>query len=115
MIKLLLLIPLLTACSYHSTMGVGERFHVDSTASLFAPSVTTVTDTKVDSATTYAGPSVIGQVVNAAGTVAGGYLLGAGIAKSGNTTVSNQNMPIAGGGNATTSQSQGQLQLQAIQ
>lgn len=114
------LLPILTACSYHSTMGVNDRFHVDSTASLFAPSVTTVTDTRVDSASTYAGPSITGQLVNAAGNVAGGYLLGAGIAKSGNnTSVSNQNIPVAAGGNAastaTTTQSQGQLQLQAIQ
>lgn len=98
---------LLTACSYHSTMGVDERFNVDSTASLFAPSVTTVTDTRIDIATTYAGPSIAGQVLNAAGTVAGGYLLGAGIAKSGNTSVSNQNTPVA-----SPVQNQGQLQNQ---
>lgn len=107
-----LLMASLTGCAYHSTMGSGDRFHVDSTASLFAPSVTTVTDTKVDSATTYAGPSIAGQVLNAAGTVAGGYLLGAGIAKSGNTSVSNQNTPVA---SPIQNQGQGQNQMQVVQ
>lgn len=110
--KLITIVTLLflSACSYHSTMGEKDRFHVDSTASFFAPSVTTVVDTRTDTASTYAGPSIAGQVLNAAGTVAGGYLLGAGIAKSGNTSVSNQNTPIA-----NTNQAQWQLQQQVIQ
>ena len=128
-LPLLPLIPMLAVgCSYHTKMGENDRYHVDSTANMFAPSVTTVTDTKADMSSTYAGPSIAGQLVNAAGTVAGGYLLGAGIAKSGtNNSVSNQNTPIASGGaggnaaggaggdsNAavSTSQSQGQLQFQ---
>lgn len=106
-----LLMASLTGCANHSTMGIDDRFSVDSTANLFAPSVTTVTDTKVDTASTYAGPSIAGQVLNAAGTVAGGYLLGAGIAKSGNTSVSNQNTPVA---NPVQNQGQGQNQMQVV-
>lgn len=91
----------LSACSYHSTMGNNDRFQVDSMASLFAPSITTVTDTETNTASHYAGPSIMGQTLNAAGTVAGGYLLGAGIAKSGdNTTVNNQNTSAGYGGTA---------------
>ena len=88
---------LLSACSYHSTMGNNDRFQVDSMASLFAPSITTVTDVETNTASHYAGPSIIGQTLNAAGTVAGGYLLGAGIAKSGDS-ISNTNGQIANGG-----------------
>ena len=87
---------LLNACAYNSTMGDNDRFHVSSTASMFAPSVTTVLDTKTDSASTYAGPSIVGQVANAAGNVAGGYLLGQGIGKSGTKVSQN-------GGGATAS------------
>jgi len=77
------------ACAFNSTMGENDRFQVSSTASLFAPSVTTVLDTKTDSASTYAGSSIVGQVANAAGNVAGGYLLGQGIGKSGTTVSQN--------------------------
>ena len=100
--KLTLVLPvlMLNACAYNSTMGENDRFQVASTASFFAPSVTTVLDTKTDSAATYAGPSIVGQVANAAGTVAGGYLLGVGIGKSG-TTVSQ-----TGGGASSSSISQ---------
>ena len=88
---------LLSACSYHSTMGNNDRFQVDSMASLFAPSITTVTDIETNTASHYAGPSIMGQTLNAAGTVAGGYLLGAGIAKSGDS-INNQNAQTASGG-----------------
>lgn len=97
-ISLLSIIILLsTGCAYNSTMGVNDRFQVATTASMFAPSVTTVVDTHNDSASTYAGPSIVGQVVNAAGTVAGGYLLGQGIGKSGTRVTQN------GGGAAANS------------
>ena len=107
------LIPtlLLSGCAYNSTMGENDRFQVSSTASLFAPSVTAVLDTKTDSASVYAGPSIVGQTAQAAGTVAGGYLLGQGIGKSGTKVTQN------GGGASQTqtggNQSQGQLQGQA--
>ena len=85
----LILTVSLNACAWNSTMGQNDRFQVASTASLFAPSVTTVVDTKTDSASTYAGTSIIGQLANAAGTVAGGYLLGQGIGKSGTKVTQN--------------------------
>ena len=90
----------LNACAYNSTMGVNDRFQVATTASMFAPSVTTVVDTKTDSASTYAGPSIVGQVVNAAGGVAGGYLLGQGIGKSGTRVTQNGGGASATGGSA---------------
>jgi hypothetical protein len=111
----------LQACAYNSTMGQDDRFQVASTASFFAPSVTTVLDTKTDSASTYAGPSIVGQVANAAGTVAGGYLLGQGIGKSGTTVSQNGGGAQSGSvSNALSSskstqyqgQQQGQLQGQ---
>ena len=80
---------LLSGCSFHSTMGVNDRFQVDSTASAFAPSVTTVTDTTSGVASTYAGPSIVGQVAGATSNVAGGYLLGQGIGKSGTRVTQN--------------------------
>jgi len=96
-----------TGCAYNSTMGQDDRFQVASTASFFAPSVTTVLDTKTDSASTYAGPSIVGQVANAAGTVAGGYLLGQGIGKSGTKVTQNGGGASANGvglgGNASAS------------
>lgn len=110
----LFLLLTITACTHHNAMGIGGRFHVDSTASLFAPSVTTVTDTQAGIASTYAGPSIIGQVAQAAGTVAGGYLIGQGLSRTGdNVSVANQNQPTAYGG--STQQTQGQMQMQAIQ
>lgn len=119
-IALTLPVMLLQACSYNSTMGVNDRFQVASTASFFAPSVTTVLDTKTDSASTYAGPSIVGQVANAAGTVAGGYLLGQGIGKSGTTVSQNGGGAQSGsvsnalsGSKSTQYQGQGQLQGQA--
>ena len=82
--------------------GFNDRFQVATTASMFAPSVTTVVDTHNDSASTYAGPSVVGQVVNAAGTVAGGYLLGQGIGRSGTKVTQN-------GGSASSGSVSGSL------
>lgn len=87
--KILFIALLLSGCAYNSTMGVNDRFQVASTSSFLAPSVTTVVDTHTDSASTYAGPSIVGQVINAAGTVAGGYLLGNGIGRSGTKVTQN--------------------------
>ena len=109
-----LILAMLSGCAYNSTMGLNDRFQVATTASMFAPSVTAVVDTKTDSATVYAGPSIVGQTAQAAGTVAGGYLLGQGIGHSGTKVTQN-------GGGATQSQTGGsviggnQVQGQAIQ
>jgi hypothetical protein len=90
---------LLNACAYNSTMGVNDRFQVASTASFFAPSVTTVIDTQNPNALppTFAGPSIVGQVANAAGTVAAGAFIGNGLSKNHGTSV-NQ----SGGGAVAT-------------
>lgn len=103
---ILMAVLLMAGCSWNSTMGDGDRFHVASTSSAFAPSVTTVVDKETGAFSTYAGPSVVGQLAGAAGTAAGGYLLGVGIAKSGTTVSQN-------GGGATQTQLQGQIQGQA--
>lgn len=89
----------LNACAYNSTMGVNDRFQVASTASFFAPSVTTVVDTQNPNALppSFAGPSIVGQVANAAGTVAAGALIGNGLSKNHGTSV-NQ----SGGGAVAT-------------
>lgn len=110
----LISVVFLSGCAYNSTMGDNDRFHVASTASLFAPSVTTVVDTKTDSASTYAGSSIVGQVANAAGNVAGGYLLGQGIGKAG-TTVSQSGGGATATSNASQIQGQGQVQIQSGQ
>ena len=95
----------ITGCAYHSTMGENKRFHVDSTSSLFAPSVTTVTDTKHDSAQTFAGPSVAGQLAGAAAVASGSALIGAGLRKSGTSVSQN-----GGGANANSAPSLNQSQ-----
>lgn len=85
--KIIIALPLLMlqACAYNSTMGQDDRFQVATTASLFAPSVTTVVDTKNPDAlpSTYAGPSIAGQIAQAAGTTAAGAFVGHGLGKSG--------------------------------
>jgi len=81
----------LQACAWNSTMGQDDRFQVASTASFFAPSVTTVVDTKNPGAlpSTYAGPSVVGQLAQAAGVTAAGAFVGHGLGKSGTNVSQN--------------------------
>ena len=100
--KKLILIPalLLNACAYNSTMGKNDRFEVSSTTSLFAPSVTTVVDTSNPDVVpaTFAGQSLFTQLGAVAGPVAGGYLLGQGIGKSGTKVTQNGGGASATGG-----------------
>lgn len=83
---------LLPACSYHSMMGQDNRFKVDEYTSLFAPSITLVTDTKTGNILPFGGQSAVSQLAGPASTVAGAALLAEGFSNSGDTTVnSNQN------------------------
>jgi hypothetical protein len=106
--KLTFVLPimLLNACAYNSTMGTNDRFQVASTASFFAPSVTAVIDTKHPDALvpTFAGPSIVGQLANAAGNVAAGAFIGSGLKGSG-TKVSQSGggaSSVAKGGNSSS-------------
>ena len=105
-ITLVLSVIMLNACAYNSTMGVNDRFQVASTASFFAPSVTAVIDTKHPDALvpTFAGPSIVGQLANAAGNVAAGAFIGSGLKGSG-TKVSQSSIgasSVAKGGNSSS-------------
>jgi hypothetical protein len=111
-LALILTIILLNACAYNSTMGTNDRFQVASTASFFAPSVTAVIDTKHPDALvpTFAGPSIVGQLANAAGNVAAGAFIGSGLKGSG-TKVSQSGggaSSIAKGGNSSSLANGGQ-------
>jgi hypothetical protein len=111
--KMILVLPiLLNACAYNSTMGTNDRFQVASTASFFAPSVTAVIDTKHPDALvpTFAGPSIVGQLANAAGNVAAGAFIGSGLKGSG-TKVSQTGggaSSVAKGGNSSSLANGGQ-------
>jgi hypothetical protein len=94
-ISVLFFVFLLAACSWHSTIGENNRYHIDSSTQLFAPSVTLVTDTKTNYMVPIGGQSLIGQLSGPASAAIGGYFIGEGLKKSG-TTVSNNN-----GGNNT--------------
>jgi hypothetical protein len=87
-------------------MGASDEFEVNSVANAFAPSVTCVSNVSANHLSCYAGPSIIGQTLDAAGTVAGGYLLGQGIGKAGTNVTTSQ----SGAASAVAAQVQGQAQ-----
>jgi hypothetical protein len=105
-IALTVSIAMLSGCAYNSTMGTNDRFQVSSTASFFAPSVTAIVDTQHPDALvpSFAGPSIVGQLANAAGNVASGAFIGSGLKGSG-TKVSQSGggaSSISKGGNSSS-------------